>query len=117
MVDGVEKVAEGPKKEEDGGMQKHVNPIHEAPHMENFESFIQICSDLPTHVWSGLDIGKILVFITPLQDESTSNHAHHAQEEADKQHDIDVNSATTSGKLHLTCSYFLSLLILLSCSR
>ena len=39
-------------------------------------------------------MGKLLVFITPLLNESTSNRAHHAQEEAEKQHDIGAKGAT-----------------------
>ena len=45
-------------------------------------------------MWSGPRIGKLFVVITPLLDESTSNGAHGAQEEADKQHDIDANGGT-----------------------
>ena len=91
VIDGVEEVAEGPKEEEDRDMQKHVYPIHEPPHLEHFEALKQICSDTPARVWSGPGIGKLLVFIAPLLDESTANRAHHAQEEAEKQHDIDAN--------------------------
>ena len=45
-------------------------------------------------MWSGPGIGKLLVVVTPLLDESTSNSAHHAQEEAEEQHDIDANGVT-----------------------
>ena len=45
-------------------------------------------------MWRGPGIGKLLVFITPFLDESTSNCAHHAQKEAEKQNDIDANGAT-----------------------
>ena len=44
-------------------------------------------------MWGGPWIGKLLVLVTPLLDESTSNSAHHAQEEAEKQHDIDADGA------------------------
>ena len=94
MIDGVEEVAEGPKKEEDGDMQKYVYPVHEPPHLENLDALKQICSDTPTRVWSGPGIGKLLVFIAPLLDESTSDRAHHAHKEAEKQHDIDANGVT-----------------------
>jgi hypothetical protein len=94
VIDGVEEVAESPKEEEDRDMQEYVYPIHEPPHLENLEALKQICSDTPMHVWSGPGIGKLLVFIAPLLDESTSNRAHHAQEEAEKQHDIDANGGT-----------------------
>jgi hypothetical protein len=62
--------------------------------MENLEASKQICSDTPTRVWSGMGGGKLLVVITPLLDESTSNRAHHAQEEAEKQRDIDANGGS-----------------------
>jgi len=94
VIDGIEKVAEGPKEEEDRDMQEHVYPVQEPPHLENFDALQQICSDTPTRVWSGPGIGKLLVVITPLLDESTSNRAHHAQEEAEEQHDINANSGT-----------------------
>ena len=42
-------------------------------------------------MWSRPGIGKLLVFIAPLLDESTTNRTHHAQEEAEEQHDIDAN--------------------------
>jgi hypothetical protein len=42
-------------------------------------------------VWSRPGIGKRLVFITPLLDKSTGHRTHNAQEEAEKQHDIDPN--------------------------
>jgi hypothetical protein len=51
-------------------------------------------------VWCGPGIGKLLVVITPLLDESTSNRAHHAQEEAEKQHDIDANGGTRGAIRH-----------------
>lgn len=76
-------------------MQEHMRPVHEPSHLEIFEALKQICSDTPTRMWSGPGIGKPLVFITPLLDESTSDRAHHAQEEAEKQHDIDANGATS----------------------
>jgi hypothetical protein len=81
-------------------MQKHVYPIHEPPHLENFDALKQICSDASTRVWCGPGIGKLLVFIAPLLDESTSNRAHYAQEEADKQHDIDANGGTLGAIRH-----------------
>lgn len=90
MIDRVEEVAEGPKEEEDRDVQKYVYPVHEPPHLEIFEALKQIRSDTPTRVWCSPRIGKLLVFITPLLDESTSDRAHHAQEEAQKQHDIDA---------------------------
>ena len=37
-------------------------------------------------------MGKLLVVITPLLDESTSNRAHYAQEQAEEQHDIYAKS-------------------------
>ena len=45
-------------------------------------------------MWSVSGVGELLVVITPLLDESASNRAHHAQEEAEKQHDIDANGAS-----------------------
>jgi hypothetical protein len=45
-------------------------------------------------VGSGLGIGKLLVVFTPFLDESTSNRTHHAQEEAEKQQDIDAKCVT-----------------------
>jgi hypothetical protein len=94
LASGVEEVAESPKEEEDRNMKEYVYPVHEPSHLENFDALQQICSDTPTRVWSGPGIGKLLVFIAPLLDESTSNRAHHAQEEAEKQHDIDANGGT-----------------------
>ena len=38
-MDGVEEVAEGPKKEEDGDVQEHVCPVHEPPHLEFVKAF------------------------------------------------------------------------------
>ena len=93
VIDGVEEVAEGPKEKEDRDMQEHVYPVHEPPHPENFKASKQMCSDTPTCVRSGPGMGKIQVFITPLLDESTSNRAHRAQKEAEKQHDIDAKGA------------------------
>ena len=46
---------------------------------------------------SGPGIGELLVVVTPLLDESTSNRAHHAQKEAEKKHDIDANGGTRGG--------------------
>ena len=40
VIDGVEEVAEGPKKEEDRDMQEHMYPVHEPPHLEFFEASI-----------------------------------------------------------------------------
>ena len=40
VIDGVEEVAEGPKKEEDRVMQEHMYPVHEPPHLEIFEASI-----------------------------------------------------------------------------
>ena len=94
VIDSVEEVAEGPKKEEDRDMQDRVYSVQEPPHLENFEALKQICSDAPTRVWSGPGICKHLVVVTPLLDESASNRAHHAQEEAEKQHGIDANGDT-----------------------
>jgi hypothetical protein len=45
-------------------------------------------------VWSCPWIGKLLVFITPLLDKSTGHRTHNAQEEAEKQYDIDANGVT-----------------------
>ena len=76
LIDGHEEVAEDPK---DRDVQEHVYPVHEPPHLEDFEALKQICSDTPTCVWSGPGISKFLVVIKPLLDESTSNRrAHHA---------------------------------------
>ena len=48
-------------------------------------------------MWSGLGIGILLVVFTPLLGESTSNRAHYAQEEAEKQQFIDAKGATWGG--------------------
>ena len=45
-------------------------------------------------MWSRPGEGKLQVFITPLLDKSARHRAHDAQEEAEKQHDIDANGAT-----------------------
>jgi hypothetical protein len=50
-------------------------------------------------VWSRPGIGKVLVFITPLLDKSAGHRAYDAQEEAEKQHDIDANGVTFRGLL------------------
>ena len=50
-------------------------------------------------MWSGPGIGKLLVVVTPLLDESTSYPAHHAEEEAEKHHDIDANGVFRGGVL------------------
>ena len=39
-------------------------------------------------------IGKLQVYIIPLLDKSACHCAHYAQEEAEKQHDIDTNGGT-----------------------
>jgi hypothetical protein len=46
-------------------------------------------------VWSRSGISKLEVFRTPLLDESTGHRTHDAQEEAEKQHDIDANGGTS----------------------
>jgi hypothetical protein len=48
-------------------------------------------------VWSRSRVGKLEVFITPLLDKSARHCAHDAQEEAEKQYDIDANGATWRG--------------------
>jgi hypothetical protein len=53
-------------------------------------------------VWSRPGIGKVLVFTTPLLDKSAGYRAHDAQEEADKQHDIDANGVTFVGLLTIS---------------
>ena len=35
VIDGVEEIAEGPKKQEDRDVQEHVCPVHEPPHLES----------------------------------------------------------------------------------
>lgn len=45
-------------------------------------------------MWGCLGIGKLQVFIAPLLDKCACHCAHNAQEEADKQHDIDANGGT-----------------------
>ena len=45
-------------------------------------------------MWSFTRISKHLVFNIPLLDKSAGHRAHDAQEEAEKQHDIDANSDT-----------------------
>jgi hypothetical protein len=45
-------------------------------------------------MWSSPGIGKLHVFITPLLDKSASHCARNAQEEADKEHDVDANGGT-----------------------
>jgi hypothetical protein len=45
-------------------------------------------------MWGRPGIGKLQVFITPLLDKSACHCAHNAQEEAEKQHDIDANRGT-----------------------
>jgi hypothetical protein len=55
-------------------------------------------------VWSRPGVGKVQVFTTPLLDKSAGHRAQDAQEEAEKQHDIDANgvtSATIRGLQHL----------------
>jgi hypothetical protein len=38
VIDGVEEIAEGPKKQEDRDMQECVCPVHEPPHLECVEA-------------------------------------------------------------------------------
>jgi len=45
-------------------------------------------------MWGTAGVGILHVFVTPLLDKSTSHRAHHAQEEAEKQDDIDANDDT-----------------------
>jgi hypothetical protein len=45
-------------------------------------------------MWSTPGIGELQVFIAPLLDKSASHCAHDAQEEAEKQHDVDANDCT-----------------------
>jgi hypothetical protein len=50
-------------------------------------------------------MGKLQVFIAPLLDKSACHRAHDAQEEAEKQYDIDANGdtwGTTSGLLTIS---------------
>jgi hypothetical protein len=49
-------------------------------------------------MWRSPRIGVLQVFTTPLLDESACNGAHHAQEEADKQDDIDANEGSRGFK-------------------
>jgi len=49
---------------------------------------------MPTLMWGTAGVGILHVFVTPLLDKSASHRAHHAQEEADKQDDIDANGDT-----------------------
>jgi len=45
-------------------------------------------------MWGTAGVSILHVFVTPLLDKSASHSAHHAQEEAEKQDDIDANSDT-----------------------
>ena len=38
-MDSVKEVADGPKKEEDRGVQEHVCSVHEPPHLESAKAF------------------------------------------------------------------------------
>ena len=49
---------------------------------------------MPTLMWGTAGVGILHVFVTPLLDKSASHSAHHAQEEAEKQDDIDANGNT-----------------------
>jgi hypothetical protein len=45
-------------------------------------------------MWGMAGVGILHVFVAPLLDKSASHRAHHAQEEAEKQDDIDANGDT-----------------------
>jgi len=53
-------------------------------------------------MWGHAGIGKLQVFVTPLLDKSACHCAHNAQEEAEKQHDIDANGGTLGYSHRLT---------------
>ena len=38
MIDGVEEIADGPKKQEDRCVQEYVRPVHEPYHVEFLEA-------------------------------------------------------------------------------
>ena len=42
-------------------------------------------------MWGSTGVGILHVFVTPLPDKGTYHGAHDAQEEAEKQHNIDAN--------------------------
>ena len=50
-------------------------------------------------MWSRPGIGKVQVFMAPFLDKSAGHRAQDAQEEAEKQHDIDANGVTFRGLL------------------
>jgi len=45
-------------------------------------------------MWGTAGVSILHVFVTPLLDKSASHRAHHAQEEAEKQDDVDANDDT-----------------------
>ena len=45
-------------------------------------------------MWGTAGVRILHVFVAPLLDKSASHRAHHAQEEADKQDDVDANDDT-----------------------
>ena len=75
-------------------MHKHVDAIHERPHLKLIEASIQVCAHSPALMWGDTGIGVLHKFAAPLLNKNGRQNAHQTKEETEIHEDIHANGET-----------------------
>ena len=79
-------------------MHKHVDAIHERPHLKLIEASIQVCAHSPALMWGDTGIGVLHKFAAPLLNKNRRQDAYHVQKETEKHEDIQANGNIWRGE-------------------